>query len=268
VDPELLVLVVGYGRGMKVLIEMAKARDIPVVELQHGAGIVNPQHPGYHYPEAYPKQVFPDYVLTWGKFWSQNASLPIPSERVIVVGYPYLDARIERYDNIPQRDQLLFISQGTVGEKLSQFAASCAADAHITSDIVYKLHPGEADRWRDAYPWLLDSAVTVIDGQSPPLYELFAKSRAQVGVGSTAVYEGLYFGLETYVYDIDGASTLMPLVDAGAAEVINSVDALAARLGRGADTFDREYYFAADALPRVQRTLEQLVASGTIYKGG
>ena len=58
----------------------------------------------------------------------------------------------------------------------------------------------------------------------------------------------------------------MPLVDAGAAEVIDSVDALAAQLGRGADSFDREYYFAADALSRMQETLQQLMASGTVYE--
>jgi hypothetical protein len=132
--------------------------------------------------------------------------------------------------------------------------------------VIYKLHPGEVNRWREAYPWLLDSEVTVIDGQTPSLYELFAQSRAQVGVGSTAVYEGLCFDLETYVYDVDGASKLIPLVQTGAARRIDSVDALAAQYRRGTDTFDREHYFVADALPRLQETLERLVATGTVYE--
>jgi len=110
--------------------------------------------------------------------------------------------------------------------------------------------------------------VTVIDGQSPSLYELFAQSRAQVGAGSTAVYEGLCFDLETYVYDVDGARKLMPLEEAGAARRIDSVDALAAQLGRGADTFDRERYFVVDAHETMQKTLERLMATGTVYERG
>ena len=266
VDPELLVLVVSYGRGIKVLIEVAKAQEIPVVELQHGAGVIKPHHPGNHYPKVRASRTFPDYVLTWGKAWSQNAILPLPDERVLPVGYPYLDERIARYENIPQRDQLLFISQGPVGEALSRLAVDCDADPRISDHLIYKLHPGEINRWREAYPWLRDSGVTVIDGESPTLYELFAQSRAQVGVGSTAVYEGLCFGLETYVYDNYYAESLMPLVDLGAAQLIDSVDALAAKLGRGADTIDREHYFAADAVSTTQETLEQLMATGTVYE--
>jgi hypothetical protein len=113
---------------------------------------------------------------------------------------------------------------------------------------------------------LLESEVRIIDGQSPSLYELFAQSRAQVGVGSTAVYEGLYFNLETYVYDTDGASILMPLVQTGAALRIDSVDTLAAQLGRGAEPFDREHYFAADAIYTMKKTVEQLIGTGTVYE--
>jgi hypothetical protein len=58
----------------------------------------------------------------------------------------------------------------------------------------------------------------------------------------------------------------LPLVEAGAARRIESVDALAAQLGRGADTFDREHYFAADARATMQETVEQLMATGTVYE--
>jgi len=58
----------------------------------------------------------------------------------------------------------------------------------------------------------------------------------------------------------------MPLVDAGAAQRIASVDALAAQLGRGADTFEHDHYFAPGALETMQTTLEQLIVSGTPYE--
>ena len=262
VDPELLVLVVNYGRGMKILIEVAKALQIPVIELQHG--VINASHPGYDHPVNVEADLFPDWLWTFGSFWATQAEIPISAGRVHPVGFPWLERQFERHAAVRTRDQLLFISQSRVGEALSRLAVACAADTRISDVVIYKLHPDEANRWRERYPWLRHSGVTVIDGQSPSLHELFAQSRAQVGVGSTAVYEGLCFDLETYVYDIGGARTLMPLVDAGAAEVIDSVDALAAQLGRGAGSFDREYYFAADALPRMRETLERLMASGTV----
>jgi hypothetical protein len=239
VDPELLVLVVSYGRGMKVLIEVAKALKIPVVELQHG--VIHAEHAGYDHPEDVEVDLFPDWLWTFGSFWATQAEIPISADRVRPVGFPWLERQIEAHAAVRIRDQLLFISQGPVGEALSRLAVACAADTRISDEVIYKLHPGEVNR-------------------------LFAQSRAQVGVGSTAVYEGLCFDLETYVYDVNGADILMPLVEAGAARRIDSVDALAAQIGRGADTFDREHYFAADALPRLQETLERLMATGTVYE--
>ena len=56
------MLVVSYGRGMKLLTEVAKTLEVPVVELQHG--VINPHHLGYHYPETYPMRTFPKYVLS------------------------------------------------------------------------------------------------------------------------------------------------------------------------------------------------------------
>jgi hypothetical protein len=188
VDPKLLVLVVSYGRGMKVLIEVAKTLEIPVVELQHGQ--IRGENAGYDFPGDVEVGLLPDGLWTFGSFWATQAEMPISADRVRPVGFPWLERQIKAHATARTRDQLLFISQGTVGEALSQLAVACAADTRIIDEVMYKVHPGEVDRWREAYPWLLDSEVTVIDGQSPSLYELFAQSRAQVGVGSTAVYEG------------------------------------------------------------------------------
>lgn len=51
------------------------------------------------------------------------------------------------------------------------------------------------------YPDLEQSGIEVIDNYKTELYYLFAISTYQVGaLSSTAIFEGLYFGLQTFIY--------------------------------------------------------------------
>lgn len=257
-NPELVVLVVAYGD--ETLIEACKRKGIPVVELQHG--VIHDYHYGYSYPEGETKFAFPDYLLTFGEFWSENVRFPIPDDHVIPVGYPYLEERLSTYDDVEQSKQLLFISQGTIGEELSQFALEVHEDNRISHKVVYKLHPGEYDRWKQEYPWLANSDVQVVDEPEPPLYRLFAESNAQIGVGSTAVYEGLCFDLETFVFEADGADVLQPLIEDGVASAIETVEQLVANLhSKNEHRFDRDRFFKPDAVNNVVRELEKVQQS-------
>lgn len=262
IDPELLVIVVSYV--YETLIEASKELNIPVVELQHG--VIYDQHLGYSYSDSKEKFMFPDYFLTFGEFWNESVEYPIPEDRVISVGYPYLENSKEKYDDVETRNQILFISQGTIGEQLSKFALQVAEHPEIDADVVYKLHPGEYDRWRDEYPWLINADFEIVDGPEPPLYELFAESNAQIGVASTAVYEGLAFGLATYVYDVSGSEVLQSLVDDRAAVSVSTIDDLVASLDRDLASFNREYYFRGGATERMCQLIDYLAENGSQYR--
>lgn len=261
IDPKLLVIVVSYGK--ETLIEASKELNIPVVELQHG--VIYDQHLGYSYPGSRTKVMFPDYLLTFGQFWKESVEFPIPDDRVIPVGYPYLENSIDKYEDVATRDQILFISQGTIGEQLSKFAIEVNQHPDVEASIVYKLHPGEYDRWEDEYPWLIDADFEIVDVSEPPLYKLFAKSNAQIGVGSTAIYEGLAFGLKTFVYDAPGSEVLQPLVEEGIAPLISTDEDLVASLGQDSSAFDREYYFESKATEKMCRKINEMVES-TLYE--
>lgn len=254
IEPEVALLVVSYGR--EPFIDACKNQEIPVVEFQHG--VIHQGHMGYHFPGNSTKESFPDYLFTWGEFWTDAAEFPIPDERVISVGYPYLEQRREEYAGVEQHDQLLFISQGTIGEQLSRFAIEVARHPAIDHEVVYKLHPGEYDRWREAYPWLADADFEVVDTPDRQLYRLFAESSAQVGVGSTAVYEGLCFGLETFVYEVPGSNVLEPLVSSGTANSVSVANELGMLLGGKESTFNREHYFRSDATRRTCNEIRKL----------
>ncbi|WP_338729858.1 hypothetical protein [Haladaptatus sp. DJG-WS-42] len=254
IDPEMAVVVVSYGK--ENFIEICKNNQIPVVELQHG--VIHPQHVGYSYPKEYTKETFPDYLLTFGDFWKDTVDLTIPDNKVISVGYPFLEESIAQYDEIESTEQLLFISQGTIGEHLSRLAVEVDQHPEFDWDIVYKLHPGEYERWEDAYPWLLEANFKIVDSQEPQLYKLFSESSAQIGVGSTAVFEGLAFGLETFVYECSGSEILQPLVDDGSAKLISSADELVLALEEESHSFDRDYYFKPNAAKQACETFERL----------
>jgi hypothetical protein len=247
--------VVSYGKH--TFLEACSDLGITTVELQHGTPDAN--HLGYSFCGSRTKETFPDYFFSWGEFWSDLIEFPIPDENVISVGYPYLEQRVQRYANVESNGQILFLSQGTIGEQLSKFAVKVAEHPDIDHEIVYKLHPGEYDRWQDVYPWLADTPVTVIDENQPPLYQLFAESTAQVGVYSTAVYEGLCFGLEAYLYDCPDVEKIQVLLDEGVATLVSEPEALSS-VGDGSVGFDREKFFASDATENIAAALSRIAS--------
>lgn len=219
INPKLVVVVVSYGK--EAFIEACKELDIPTVELQHG--VIHKYHMGYSFPGTGIKQNFPDYLLAFGDYWKDSADFPIEDKNIYPVGYPYLESEKESYSGIEEEKQILFISQGTVGEKLSKFAVELNNKRNLDFQLVYKLHPGEFDRWQNEYPWLADSKIRVIKDEVP-LYKLFAQSKVQVGVNSTALYEGLSFGLETFLLGAPGIEAMKRLIESNYADIVFGVE--------------------------------------------
>lgn len=257
VDPELAMTVVSYGR--EPFVEACKQRGVPVVELQHG--VVSPHHMGYAYPGNRTKRTFPDYFLSFGTFWDEIVEFPLPSDRIIPVGYPYLERRRSNMDpsSSSSAERIVFLSQGTIGNPLSKFAAEFA-DRNPGRDVIYKLHPGEYSRWRREYPWLAEAELRIVDESGPELYDLFAESSVQVGVYSTALYEGLAFDLETYVVDLQGAAYMQRLVEMGGATLVRDVEDLEAALAKPAPDYDLDFeqFFKPDATRNVRKALESI----------
>jgi hypothetical protein len=108
-----------------------------------------------------------------------------------------------------------------IGEELSKYAVELSEGYDV--DIISKLHPKEYDSWEQDYPWLSESDIVCVTEETP-LYKLFAESTAQIGVYSTALYEGIRFGLQTYILELPGSESMQSLVENDYAELIRSVD--------------------------------------------
>lgn len=259
--PRVVVLVVGYGN--EIPIEACQSLGIPTVELQHG--VISRQNLGYHFPlPGCQKQLFADHLFTFGDFWRTAASFPIPRDRVVSVGFPYLDERRRAHQGVRRRDRALFLSQRSIGARLSRIAVDVARHPDRRGEVVYKLHPGERATWREDYPWLLDAPLQVLETDEPHLYELCAGSTLQVGVYSTALFEGLAFGLSTCIVRLPGCEAMRELVEGTAAAAwaddAGDVVRAFAEAGREPERIDSAAFFRPDALYRARAALRDVMA--------
>lgn len=232
IRPKMILEVVSYNLDCMIANEIAAKKGILTAELQHGvmSGSV-----AYRYPEGAEVTQFPDKLFLFSDYWKTCTAFPLASSDAVAVGYPYLDRKAAVYEEMAKRQgrtkkTVLFLSQWTIGEAFSKFAVAFARAAQGRFRIIYKLHPGEYAGWQKKYPWLLESGIEVIDSLEHNIYEYFAVSDVQVGVSSTAVFEGLVFGLETYVYNTVSAECLQPLCDSGYAVMVDSAEEMLACL--------------------------------------
>lgn len=229
VRPKIILEVVGYNIDCMIVNELAAERHIPTVELQHG--VTGNAHIAYNYFPGTQVKQFPQYFFAFSKFWMETADYPIAEARLKEIGFPYLSEKAEKIKQKVGKKkpaQIIFISQPKIGEALSEIAVDL--NEMIDEErykIVYKLHPGEYERWHERYRKLSDSGIEVIDNSRVDLYELFAASTYQVGgYGSTATFEGLEFNLKTYIMREGAAPAVVSLCEKGIAHFFDSAQEL------------------------------------------
>lgn len=200
--PKIIVEVVSYVMDSMIINELAEKHNIPTIELQHGT--MGREHIPYNYTQGHHIPQFPEYIFLFSDYWKKTSSLPINEKNIKVTGFPYFDKQMKKYPK-QQHDKLsiIFISQGTIGHALSRFAVDLVnhLDMHKWT-VFYKLHPGEFESWEKEYPWLNTSTIKVIGKNEKNIYELFSICDVQIGVYSTALFEGLGYGLHTLIYKI------------------------------------------------------------------
>lgn len=182
----------------------AKEEQIEVIEFQHG--VFSAYHLGYSYPNREKElDCFPDKFLVWNQYWKDLIQLPIPYQNIEIKPFQYLLNSKAMYKDEKKIDQLIVISQGGVGNLIAHCLVEKIA-LFSKLKIIYKLHPGEYDRYHTYKDLktlqLLHPNIELVE--EADLHQLQAKSKYQIGVNSTALYEGVEFGCETLLLDIPG----------------------------------------------------------------
>lgn len=261
-SPEIVILVVSHGQ--ETAIEICKEFGIPTIELQHG--VISKYHFGYSFPgEKRKKRTFPDYLFTFGDFWKNGIDFPIKKDHIFSIGYPYLEKESNKYSNTIKKNQILFISQRTIGKELSKFAVEVSGHKKIGYNFIYKLHPREYNHWKKEYPWLSEGndegKIKVIENDTPSLYELMAESKIQVGVYSTAIYEGLNFGLKTYLLNVLGIEYMNFLLVSGGAKKVSTSNEFVKKIKKDKinGEIEKEYFFRKESIENFFKVLESII---------
>ena len=214
--PRALLFTAGTGR--EGMIAAARERGVVSVELQHGTPL--PGKVNYDYDrEDKPRRYFADYFLAYGAYWKRRNPWPIDPERVVPLGWPYFQEASGAFSGAAREPLWVFVSQPTVGERLARLAAQVAELAPSQTRLVFKLHPEERSAGR-RYPELLGTRVETLGDGPVDLYELLSRAELQVGVYSTALYEGLALGCPTALLDAPGVEYMRDLVERGMAAVV------------------------------------------------
>lgn len=266
INPKIIIELVSYSRNRFIVNELAKERGIPTIELQHGT--MGKHHIAYNFSEKMDLDTFPDYILTFGQYWKDNTRLPIEDDKVKVVGWPYFEKKVSEYkqkndfENTSKKT-ILFISQGTIGKELSQIAVDIfnVLDKNHYK-VIYKLHPGEYDRWKYDYPWLVGTNIEVIDHNHKDMHFYFAKSDIQIGVYSTALFEGLGYDLQTIIIKLAGYELMEELFSKALAELAENEKDIIRILNNDSEEkidFDTEYFWESNSLYKMNREIEEII---------
>lgn len=208
-------LVVSYF--LAPLIDAAKQRGIPVLELQHG--VINRYHLGYSFPgrEHGSLAYFPDSLLTWGGNWPSTRHLPLAPAATIDYGFKFFEQNKIQYAAVEKKPRkVLVVSQSVHGNALAKYLLE-NLDALSGYDIAYKLHPSEFNRYKDYSDLsrLVASAANVEIIEGGDVHSLLAESEIVIGVFSTVLFEALEYNCEVFVCLLSGWEYMDEMIDSG-----------------------------------------------------
>jgi hypothetical protein len=266
VKPKLILEVVSYMDPNFAINQLAKEKGIPTVEIQHGT--MGKYHIAYNFPKGIQLDSFPDYVFSFGKYWIYTTRLPIDPTNVKAVGWPYYEKKVERYKGsapIDKRKAILFISQPTIGEELSTLAIKLNKILDQTGyRIIYKLHPSEFSTWKEKYPWLIEKDIDVADSPLLDVHHYLSSAFVQVGVSSTALFEGLGYGLNTAIFKAPFHEYMEELYNNGMACLVENENQLLVFINSCSEHkyYSVDYFWESDSMKNFNENINNIISKG------
>jgi hypothetical protein len=224
VKPKIVVMQ-GAAYGSRAgAVALMKERGIVVVEPQHGW--IGPSHGAYNFgrsmatPELF--KHMPDYLLTFGEFWSNQVRFPSPA---IAIGKPELWDAAQRLRTAGPGRQVLVVSSVQRPLETARLVLSILDALPRNWRVVLRPHPSERATVRDRYPTLTQVDRVTFD-QNINAYDSLSESKVVIGVASTVLFEALALGCQVIV--VSSPVTDLYLPEGMFGKPVASVDCAAA----------------------------------------
>lgn len=198
VRPKLVVVDCGsYEAPLhSAMIIACRKRGIATAEFQHawvGRNHENYNHGDLIVKDEYCKRVLPDYLLTMGRFWDSQVSIP---QKVFTIGY----AKLPEQTAVPQNDSILFAASYFY-DQYEDMLNNILPHMDGNAKIYFRLHPLEA-----APPLIKRFEKYQRYGcfemaNEKELGYYMKKCRYVIVDGSTVCYEALHMGRIVFNWD-------------------------------------------------------------------
>jgi CDP-Glycerol:Poly(glycerophosphate) glycerophosphotransferase len=210
IKPKAVLIRCGYGRFPMALSQACRELKITPIELQHG--LITAFLPAYRRETPTTnKDCIPEYLLTQGEIYThivQNGNL-FEKDKVISVGYPYLQKTLNERKKLPIQKQslspypqnILFTSQWILAPEIQDFVIKVAAQLkHDKMDIgiLFKPHPYDKNDYSIMKKY---EHITLIN-KYEDTYKLFSSADIHSTVYSTSGLEAIAFGTPNIFIDI------------------------------------------------------------------
>jgi len=209
IKPKKVYIVTAYFN--KEIIRAFKEQGAKIIEIQHG--VVNKYHLGYSYPfNNQNKRYQPNIFLTWNKTWKENFDYRV--EKVDIMKESFLSNGLKKYKDVQKKQkQMVVLSQTAISNEIAEKIYK-NIDFFKDFQIKYKLHPHEYETWeQNRYLKKLSNLNNFEILKDVDLHFLLAVSEYQLGVFSTAIYEGLEFGCKTFLLKATGIEYMEDIIE-------------------------------------------------------
>ena len=267
VRPRLVITTVGYDIYNQTLIETAKRKNIPTIELEHGR--IGNSHAAYNFKSKHNLETFSDYLFVYGEYEKNTPRYPISRSRVFAVGYPELERKANIYSKRNRKKSVYkvvtFISSMADGKVIAKYALELSKRVVGKGvKIVYKLHPSEYSEWRKFYPGLEEAGILVTKKNEHDIYYYIGHSDYVVGISSTVLFEAMQFKTEIIVIKELDYQKSEAVFGCGRAMLASGFEDMYDMIehNRKADKQDTSNYFTQNAIRNMKQTVDEILQNG------
>ena len=196
-----------YGGAAISIIHAARLCGMVVAEYQHGA--ISKGHDGYNVAEALAtshsfKAVLPDYLLTYGNWWSNQTNMPV---RKIAIGNPHLTETLGSLGPVShKRSQVLILGDGIETTLYLNLAKQVSHMVRAQGmQVVFRPHPFEREKVKSL---LLPEGVQ-LDTHSD-IYASLSESCVVISELSTGLFEATGLVEKVLLWETDKSRFAFP----------------------------------------------------------